>query len=178
LRVGSTGNRCLNFSDPFGLSPDCADPKTLREAFACIGTFTAPLHDLVENKIGEITGVNELGRAAEAAMQGDFVGAGVSAALSLPIGRGAGTGRGIVRALHRADVTVRGTDQYAKGLFRHYAGDAKLAVIRDRQTGRVTGVRTADGGVIYRPKKGTKGVIANVEIVRENGVRVNIHVVP
>jgi hypothetical protein len=76
----------------------------------------------------------------------------------------------------RLNVAIRGTKQYAKALFRHHASDCTLVVMRDRRTGRITGVRTHDGRVIYRPKGGKQGVIANVEVVMEHHVRVNVHV--
>ena len=40
------------------------------------------------------------------------------------------------------------------------------------------GVRTHDGCVIYRPKGGKQGVIANVEVIIDNSVRVNVHIRP
>ena len=53
-----------------------------------------------------------------------------------------------------------------------------LVVMRDRRSGRIRGVRTDDGRVIYRPKHGLEGVIANVEVVIDHHVRVNVHVRP
>jgi len=49
------------------------------------------------------------------------------------------------------NVSIRGTKQYAKELFRLHAGDQALKVMRDRLTGKVVGVRTVSGNVIYRP---------------------------
>ena len=73
---------------------------------------------------------------------------------------------------------MRGTRQYAKVLFRKQAGERLLVVMRDRRSGRITDVRTDDGRVIYRPKGGKQGIIANVEIVIDHHVRVNVHVRP
>jgi len=78
----------------------------------------------------------------------------------------------------RLNVSIRGTRQYAKALFRQYAGERMLVVIRDRRSGRIRGVRTNDGRVIYRPKHGLEGVIANVEVIIDHHVRVNVHVRP
>ena len=77
--------------------------------------------------------------------------------------------------MKRFNVAIRATRQYAKVLFRQHASDLTLAVMRDRRSGRITGVRTYDGQVIYRPKSGKQGVIANVEVVMHH-VRVNVHV--
>ena len=64
---------------------------------------------------------------------------------------------------------------------RHCCGNMParmLVVMRDRRSGRIRGVRTDDGRVIYRPKHGLEGVIANVEVVIDHHVRVNVHVRP
>ena len=77
----------------------------------------------------------------------------------------------------RRNVSIREARQYdAKALFRKPAGEHTFVVMRDRRNGRITGVRTDDGRVIYRPKGGKQDVIANVEIVIENHMRVNVHV--
>ena len=78
----------------------------------------------------------------------------------------------------RLNVSIRGTRQYAKALFRKHAAERMLVVMRDRRSGRIRGVRTDDGRVIYRPKHGLEGVIANVEVVIDHYVRVNVHVRP
>ena len=83
-----------------------------------------------------------------------------------------------IKATSLLNVSVRGSKQYAKELFRQQAGKEALRVMRDRATERVVGMRTASGRVIYRPKGGRGGVIANVEVINSNGVRVNIHVRP
>ena len=80
--------------------------------------------------------------------------------------------------MRRLNVSIRGTGQYAKALFRQHAGEGMLVVMRDRRSGRIRGVRTNDGRVIYRPKHGLEGVIANVEVVIDHHVRVNVHVRP
>jgi hypothetical protein len=72
-------------------------------------------------------------------------------------------------------VAIRGTRLYAQVLFRQHASDRPLVVMRDRRSGRITGVRTYDGRVIYRPKGGKQGVITNVEVVMDHE-RVNVHV--
>ena len=77
--------------------------------------------------------------------------------------------------MKRLNVAIRGTRQYVKVLFRQHASDHTLVVMRDRRSGRITGVRTYDGRVIYRPKRGKQGVIANVEVVMHH-VRLNVHV--
>src|SRR6058998_793363 len=41
LRVGSTGNRCLNFSDPFGLWPPGVHDDMIKHALAAIGVSAA-----------------------------------------------------------------------------------------------------------------------------------------
>jgi hypothetical protein len=51
-------------------------------------------------------------------------------------------------------------------------------VMRDRRTGRITGVRTHDGQVIYQPKGGKQGIIANLEVIIAHKVRVNVHIRP
>ena len=78
----------------------------------------------------------------------------------------------------RLNVSIRGIRQYAKALLRKHAGERMLVVMRDRRSGRIRGVRTDDGRVIYRPKHGLEGVIANVEVVIDHHVRVNVHVRP
>ena len=78
----------------------------------------------------------------------------------------------------RLNVSIRGTRQYVKALFRKHAGERTLVVMRDRRSGRIRGVRTDDGRVIYRPKHGLEGVIANVEVVMDHHVRVHVHVRP
>jgi hypothetical protein len=78
----------------------------------------------------------------------------------------------------RLNVSIRGTRQYAKALFRQQAGERMLVIMRDRRSGRIRGVRTGDGRAIYRPKHGLEGVIANVEVVIDHHVRVNVHVRP
>ena len=80
--------------------------------------------------------------------------------------------------MRRLNVSIRGTRQYAKALFRKHAAERMLVVMRDRRSGRIRGVRTDDGRVIYRPKHGLAGVIANVEVVIDHHVRVNVHVRP
>ena len=78
--------------------------------------------------------------------------------------------------MKRLNVAIHGTRQYAKALFRQHASERTLVVRRDRRSGRITGVRTHDGRVIYRPKGGKQGVIANIEVVMDHQVRVNVHV--
>jgi len=73
-------------------------------------------------------------------------------------------------------VAIRGTKRYARALFRQHASERTLVVMRDRRSGRITGVRTRDGRVIYRPKGGKQGVIANVVVVMDHHVRVIVHV--
>ena len=70
--------------------------------------------------------------------------------------------------MQRLHASIRGTRQYAKELFRDHAGDRTLVVMRDRRSGRITGVRTHDGRVIYRPKGGKQGIIANLEVIMDN----------
>ena len=77
--------------------------------------------------------------------------------------------------MKRLNVAIRATRQYAKVLFRQHASGRTLVVRRDRRSGHITGVRTYDGRVIYRPKGGKQGVIANVEVVMHH-VRVNVHI--
>lgn len=101
-----------------------------------------------------------------------------TAGLLIPFGTGFGAGVRAVKATKRVNVSVRGTKEYAKDLLRKEAGDEALKVIRDRETGLIKGVRSESGRVIYRPKGGEGGVIANVEVITERGVRVNIHVRP
>jgi len=48
--------------------------------------------------------------------------------------------------------------------------------MRDRRSGRITGVRTDDGQVIYRPKGGKQGIIAHIEVITAHNVRVNAHI--
>jgi RHS repeat-associated protein len=65
------GNDPVNFDDPFGLEPDCSNPKTLYEAMYCVGVRTQPLREVVD-----VVGAAELtlvaipivGAAAPAAM--------------------------------------------------------------------------------------------------------------
>jgi hypothetical protein len=97
--------------------------------------------------------------------------AGFAAGLLVP-------GPGKIKAASKLNVTIRGTKQYAKELFRLHAAGQPLRVMRDRLTGRVVGVRTLSGNVIYRPKFGKAGVISNVEVINSAGTRVNIHVRP
>jgi hypothetical protein len=78
----------------------------------------------------------------------------------------------------RLNVSIREIRQYAKALFRKHAGERMLVVIRDRRSGRIRGVRADDGRVIYWPKHGLEGVIANVEVAIDHHVRVNVHVRP
>jgi len=84
---------------------------------------------------------------------------------------------GKAKALVKVEASVRGTKKYAQFLFRSQAGSQPLKVIRDRGTNRIRGIRSGDKRVIYRPKFGKKGVISNVEVIRNN-VRLNVHVRP
>src|SRR6266496_3999844 len=70
LRVGSTGNRCLNFSDPFGLRAckdegyrdhyDYSEQGTLPNGFPNV---SLTLHDCSRERIAHE--IEEIGRAAE-----------------------------------------------------------------------------------------------------------------
>jgi RHS repeat-associated protein len=42
------GGNPISFSDPYGLEPDCRNPKTLYEATYCVGVRTQPLEQAVE----------------------------------------------------------------------------------------------------------------------------------
>jgi RHS repeat-associated protein len=78
-----------------------------------------------------------------------------------------------VGGIRRLDASIIGTKKFAQMLFRRAAGSRATKVIRDRATGRIVGVRTVDGRVIYRPK-GAAG--ANVEVINSAGHRINVHV--
>lgn len=76
------------------------------------------------------------------------------------------------------NVSVIGNKGYAKQLFREFAGNGPMKIMRNRSTGRAIGLRNQSSTVFYRPKFGKNGVISNVEIVNSNGTRVNIHIRP
>jgi hypothetical protein len=85
---------------------------------------------------------------------------------------------GRVVARTKVNVTVRGSWQYAKDLFRRLAGRKCVKIMRDRASDRIKGVRTRNARVFLRPKGGARGVIANVEFITRSGKRINIHIVP
>jgi len=112
------GNDPINYSDPFGLcTADEATRITYTrnddgdwvETRICSGGSFAttiwgrgdPLQQFINgvagrtrglesfvNGIGEVTGVNGLGRGADALLRGDFIGGGVELAFALPVGGG------------------------------------------------------------------------------------------
>lgn len=142
----------INFSDPFGLSADC----NFKTGAGCSEGYK---RQLAQDKPLE-SAENPLEYASLAG-----------------VGKKVVT-KGIVKATSKLNVSVRGTREYAKDLFREHAGDDALEVMRDRGTKRIVGVRTEDGRAIWRPKKGKDGVTANVEVIDDQGTRVNVHVRP
>jgi hypothetical protein len=63
-------------------------------------------------------------------------------------------------------------------VYHIFALDGPHDWVSEQPGGRIRGGRTDDGRVIYRPKHGLEGVIANVEVVIDHHVRVNVHVRP
>jgi len=158
---GFAGGDPMNFADPFGLYPL---PCCVEIGAGVVGPR---FREHAVQELHERAAAQAIEPAEDPLEYLGFVGAvrKVSA-------------KGIVKATSKLNVAIRGTRQYAKDLFRSEAGDDALEVMRDRLTKRITGVRTQDGSVILRPKKGKDGLISNVEVINEQGTRVTIHVRP
>jgi hypothetical protein len=129
------------------------------------------LVSLIERSQGRLTPEEEEWlKTSDVHNRGAMAGFAVSIILPTPGGK--------IKALTKLNVSVKGTKQYAKDLFRLHAGGQPLKVMRERRTGRIIGVRTQSGDVMYRPKFGKNGVISNVEVINSAGVRINVHVIP
>jgi RHS repeat-associated protein len=134
----------VNYSDPFGL---CTPPESPAcQVIAGIAGQVAPLESVI-NTVGEVAGVNGLGRAADDVQHGNLGSAAVNVALSVPIVPGEGAAVSGTKAVVRGGLEALGlSDKVLSGVRGVLSsGRADQVLVRAAEDGGANVIRWVAG---------------------------------